>query len=211
MTTTRTIAPIWTAPQPLILASRSEARRALLSAAGIAFEAKPADIDEREVERQFRSAGGNMAGLASALAEAKAVVASRENPEAWTLGADQVLLLDGQALHKPADRASAGRSLTSLAGRTHWLISAFCLARAGRPVGGDEDRARLTMRPLGSTAIDRYLDLAAPAVLSSVGAYQLEGVGVHLFERIEGDHSTILGLPMLRLLALLRSQGLLSL
>ena len=136
---------------------------------------------------------------------------SNTRPEAYCVGADQVLIVGGQIVHKPLGRADAGRSIAALSGRTHSLISAFCLARAGRAIGRDSDRASLKMRQLDQWAIERYLDLAGPSVVSSVGAYQVESVGLHLFEAIEGEHSTILGLPMLKFLAMLRREGLLAL
>jgi septum formation protein len=199
---------VWTGEDPLILASRSSTRRDLLSAAGIAAEVVSPDIDERRVEERYLADGGSIDGVALHLAQVKAVSASLSCGQAFCLGADQTLTVGGRLLHKPRDLAEAAHSLAALAGRTHRLTSAFCLARGGKPLIADSDTADLHMRALDAREIARYLDLAGPAVLSSVGVYQLEGLGVHLFDRIEGDHATILGLPILKVLAWLRGQGL---
>jgi septum formation protein len=192
----------------LVLASTSATRRALLDAAGLPVEARAPGVDERAVEAA--AAGLSPEGLAGRLAEAKALAVSRTAPGRIVLGADQVLDLDGRVFHKPADREGARAHLAALAGRTHALRSAAVLARDGAVVATLCETARLAMRPLPPDAIARYVEAAGDRVLSSVGAYQLEGLGVHLFERIEGDHSTILGLPLLPLLAHLRALGLLA-
>ena len=127
------------------------------------------------------------------------------------IGADQTLACEGSPFHKPADRAAAQEQLAALSGRTHVLHSAFAIAEHGAVVHEDVAEARMTMRALSADAVERYLDLAGEAALHSVGAYQVEGLGIHLFERIEGDHSTILGLPLLPLLTALRERGLLAL
>jgi septum formation protein len=193
---------LWRADYPLVLASGSAARRALLAAAGLRFEAVPADIDERALEASLP--GAAPAELALALARAKAAAVSAERPQALVIGADQVLSCEGALFHKPATRAEALRTLAALSGRTHRLTSAFALCRGGESVAAQADAADLTMRALDEAALALYLDAAGPAALGSVGVYQWEGLGAHLFERVEGDHSTILGLPMLRLLAALR-------
>jgi len=203
--------PVWAGASPLVLASRSASRRALLEACGLTVECVAADVDERAEEALYLASGGDADGLAGALARAKAVAASATRPRAWCVGADQTLTVAGRLMHKAADRQEAVRSLVGLAGRTHRLTSAFCVARDGEALVVDEDSAELDMRPLDETAIRRYLDLAGPDVLASVGVYQLEALGAHLFERIRGDHFTILGLPLLKLLAWLRAEGLLSL
>jgi nucleoside triphosphate pyrophosphatase len=203
-------ATVWAGEDPLILASKSSSRRALLSAAGIAAEVVSPDIDERRVEERYLAQGGSIDGVALHLAQVKAVSVSRLRDEAFCLGADQTLSVGRRLLHKPRDLAEAAHSLSVLAGRTHRLTSAFCLARGGKPLFAESDTADLHMRALDAREIARYLDLAGPAVLSSVGVYQLEGLGVHLFDRIEGDHSTILGLPILKLLAWLRLQNLIA-
>ncbi len=204
-------ARIWAAEGPLALASKSAARRALLEAAGLRAEIVAADVDERALEARFFAGGGRAADLAAALAEAKALAASQARPEAYCLGADQTLTLGDRLLHKPTDLAEAAQSLGALAGRRHRLTSAFSVARSGRTLVVDADHADLQMRALDRRRIDRYLELAGPVVLSSVGAYQLEGLGVHLFDRVEGDYATILGIPMFKLLDWLRREGLISL
>lgn len=201
---------VWAGEDPLILASRSLSRRALLSAAGIEAEVVSPDIDEREVEERYLAEGGSIEGVALHLAQVKAVSASLVRGEAFCLGADQTLTIAGQLLHKARDLVEAAHSLAGLAGRTHRLTSAFCLARGGKQLFAESDTADLHMRALDAREIARYLDLTGPAVLSSVGVYQLEGLGVHLFDRIDGDYATILGLPILKLLVWLRSQGLIA-
>jgi septum formation protein len=201
---------LWIGVSPLLLASKSASRRALLVAAGLPFDSAPAEIDERTVEEGLLRLGETAAGLAAALARAKALEVSARRPEALTLGADQTLLLAGRLLHKSATLAEAAAALSAMNGRMHRLTSAFALARAGRIVAEDSDFADLTMRALDAGQIERYLAAAGASVLASVGAYQLEGLGAHLFDTIAGEHSTILGLPMLKLLAALRGLGLLA-
>lgn len=181
----------------------------LLANAGIAFEAVPADIDERAV--QEASGFSTPSEIAALLAREKALVVSRGRPGLIVIGADQTLALEKRLFTKPADRAQALAQLGALAGRSHELHSAVAVARDGKILFETIAVARLTMRRLSEAAIAAYLDEAGEAVVtSSVGAYQLEGLGVHLFERIEGDHFTILGLPLLPLLDFLRSQHLLA-
>ena len=199
---------IWADVAPLMLASRSESRRALLVAAGLEVEVHPAEIDERAFERQFFEEGGAPRDLALALAQAKALAISGLKPDTYCLGADQTLILEGQLIHKPRDLAEAAQTLTALAGRKHSLISAYAVARSGMTLIVDDAEAELTMRVLDRETIRKYLNLAGQSALSSVGGYQLEGLGVHLFEGIEGDHFTVLGMPMLRLLSWLRLQRL---
>ena len=202
---------LWIGHSPLVLASKSASRRALLAAAGLPFEVESADMDERGVEETLSQQGEAATGLALALARAKALAVSARRPQALTLGADQTLILDGQPMHKAPTRAAAAAALQALSGRSHRLASAFALARDGVVLAEDNDSADMTMRALDAAQIARYLDIAGPAVLASVGAYQIEGLGAHLFESISGDHATILGLPMLKLLAALRGLGLLAL
>ncbi len=202
---------LWSGPGPLVLASQSASRRALLAAAGLDAETVPANLDERSLERGHFAGGGSIESLASRLAQAKAQAVSMLRPDAFCLGADQTLTIEGRLMHKPRDLADAARSLRALAGRTHRLTSAYCVARRGQALIVETDHAELRMRRLDRETIVRYLDLAGPGVLSSVGAYQIEGLGVHLFDRIEGDLGTILGMPMLKLLAWLRVEGLISL
>ena len=199
---------LWRGEHPLILASQSRARQMLLANAGIAFEPVPADIDERAVQQ----ASGLVApgDIATLLAREKALWVSSRKPGRFVVGADQTLALEERLFSKPAGRAAAREQLQALAGRSHELHSAVAVARDGKILFESCTVARMTMRPLSETAIDGYLDEAGEAVTSSVGAYQLEGLGIHLFERIEGDHFTILGLPLLPLLAFLRSERLLG-
>jgi septum formation protein len=199
---------IWREQFALILASQSRARQMLLANAGISFDAIPADIDERALQKNSGlSAPGEIAGL---LAREKACFVSSKNPGRYVVGADQTLALGNRLFSKPAGRTQAADQLRLLAGHTHELHSAVAVARDGKIVFSDVIVARMTMRRLAENEIQAYLDQAGQAVTTSVGAYQLEGLGVHLFERIEGDHFTILGLPLLPLLAFLRSEGLLS-
>ena len=199
---------IWQGKEPLILASQSRARQMLLADAGIDFESVPADIDERAAQQSAcLSAPGDVAAL---LAHEKAVAVSRRKPDRYVIGADQTLALGDHLFNKPLDRTQAAEQLHALAGHTHELNSAVAVARGGKIVFEHVAIARMTMRPLNEAEIEAYLDRAGKAVTSSVGAYQLEGLGVHLFERIEGDHFTVLGLPLLPLLAFLRSEKLLA-
>jgi septum formation protein len=191
------------------LASQSRARQMLLANAGLKFEAIPADIDERAVEET--SGLSTPSEIAALLAREKALVVSRARPRSIVISADQTLALGKRLFTKPADRAQALAQLGALAGRSHELHSAVAVARDGKIMFETVAVARLTMRRLSEAAIAAYLNEAGEAVVtSSVGAYQLEGLGVHLFERIEGDHFTILGLPLLPLLDFLRSQHLLA-
>ena len=199
---------VWRGKSPLILASQSRARQALLTNAGISFEAVTAETDERAVQQASGlSAPGEIASL---LAREKALSVSARQPGKFVIGADQTLALGERLFSKPAGRAQAAEQLRTLAGRSHELHSAVAVARDGKILFEAVAIAGMTMRRLGEAEIDVYLDEAGDAVTSSVGAYQLEGLGVHLFERIEGDHFTILGLPLLPLLAFLRSQRLLG-
>jgi septum formation protein len=199
---------IWRGTKPLILASQSRARQSLLANAGIPFEAIPARLDERAIElASALSAPGEIAGL---LARDKALFVSEKHPDRFVVGADQTLILGERLFSKPAGHAQAAAQLRALAGQSHELHSATAVARDGEILFEDVSIARMTMRSLDDVAISAYLDAAGEAVTTSVGAYQLEGLGVHLFERIEGDHFTILGLPLLPLLKFLRSQGLLQ-
>jgi septum formation protein len=196
---------IWHGRHPLILASQSRARQALLAGAGIAFEAVPAEIDEREIQRTSGLAAPGE--IASLLARQKALWVSSRQPDRIVVGADQTLALGKQLFSKPAGRAQAADQLRTLAGNSHELHSAVAVARDGNILFETVSVARMTMRQLSEAQINAYLDEAGVAVTTSVGAYQLEGLGIHLFERIEGDHFTILGLPLLPLLAFLRGEG----
>jgi septum formation protein len=202
---------LWIGAARLVLASKSESRRLLLESAGLDVDVAAAAIDERELEREFLTRGGDPAALAAALAKAKALAVSASRPETLCLAADQTLLLDGKLFHKAANFSEAARNLRALSGRTHVLISAACVARAGEILFETSQNAFMTMRVLEDAAIERYLATAGHAVLSSVGAYQVEGLGIHLFEAIDGAHPAILGLPLLPLLNWFRAQGFLGL
>jgi septum formation protein len=199
---------LWRGKYPLILASQSRARHALLANAGIDFEAVPADINEREIQQASGlSTPGDIAAL---LARRKALSVSLRQPGRFVVGADQTLARGARLFAKPAGRAQAAEQLRALAGGSHELHSAVAVARDGEILFEGVFIARMTMRQLGEPEIVAYLDAAGEAVTTSIGAYQLEGLGVHLFERVEGDHFTILGLPLLPLLAFLRSEQLLG-
>jgi septum formation protein len=199
---------LWRGKDPLILASQSRARQMLLANAGIRFDAVPAGIDERAV--QLASGLRAPGEIASLLAREKALDVSRGQPGKYVVGADQTLALETRLFSKPAGRVAAAEQLRDLAGRSHELHSAVAVVRDGKILFEAVAIARMTMRPLSEAEIRSYLDKAGAAVTTSVGAYQLEGLGVHLFERIDGDHFTILGLPLLPLLAFLRSERLLG-
>ena len=192
----------------LVLASRSPMRAGLLTAAGIPFETDPASVDEAEIKSAFRARGANVEVAAEALAELKARRTAARHPGAFVIGADQILADGATWLDKPVDRADATAQLRRLAGRTHELVTATCVLGDGERLWHHVARARLAMRPLVDRAIEQYLDGAGESALSSPGAYQIEGPGVQLFARIEGDHAGILGLPLLPLLAFLRGHGI---
>jgi septum formation protein len=199
---------LWRGDAPLLLASTSPTRRMLLESAGLIVDVQASDVDERAVEAA--GAHDGPPALALRLAREKALAVSRRRPDRLVVGADQTLACKGKMFHKPLDRAEAGEQLAALSGRTHVLHSAFALAQGGAVLHHGIEGAHMTMRDLDTDAIELYLDAAGEAPMQSVGAYQVEGLGIHLFERIEGDHSTILGLPMLPLLAALREEGLLA-
>jgi len=197
------------AREAVVLASGSMTRRRMLQAAGIAVTVDPAAIDEDEIKRSLRAGGGNAAECATALAETKALRVSTRHKNLLVLGTDQILECDGAFFDKPKDRASAAAQLAALAGRRHHLVSAAAVARNGAVIWRHVDRAELSMRPLSERFISRYIEAGGEDLLQTVGAYRLEGLGAQLFERTEGDFFTILGLPLLPLLAFLRDQGLL--
>lgn len=191
----------------LILASASPARARVLSAAGIAFEQMPAAVDEEDMKAAMHAENAPPEDAAAGLAELKATRVSSRAPGALVVGADQILDCSGAWFDKPADRAAAEASLRALSGRAHTLVSAVCVVRDGTRLWHGVGQATLHMRTLEPDFIAAYLDAAGPEVLSSVGVYQLEGLGAHLFTRIEGDYFTILGLPLLPLLSFLREHG----
>jgi septum formation protein len=199
---------LWRGKEPLVLASQSKARQSLLANAGITFESDPAEIDEREIQASSgRSAPGQIASL---LAREKARAVSARRQGRTVVGADQTLALGTRIFNKPSSLAKAADQLRALSGHCHELHAAVAVVRDGKLLFEHVSIARMTMRRLGDAEIDSYLEEAGDAVTSSVGAYQLEGLGIHLFERIEGDHFTILGLPLLPLLAFFRSEHLLG-
>jgi len=195
-----------------ILASTSPARAAMLNAAGIPFETQPPGVDEDEVKAALRAEGVDApARIADALAEHKALRISRRFPDALVLGADQVLSLpDGTMFDKPADLGDAASQLRALRGREHLLISAAVLAERGVVVWRTRDEARLIVRDFTDAFLERYLAVGGAELLSSVGGYLVEGLGAQLFTRIDGDHFTVRGLPLLPVLEQLRERHILS-
>ena len=199
---------LWRGNGPLVLASQSRARQTLLANAGIDFESEPAEIDERAIQAASGLvAPGAIAGL---LAREKARFVSARRQGHYVIGADQTLALGSRIFNKPAGRAQAADQLRALAGHAHDLYAAVAVAHDGKILFEHVAIARMSMRRLSDAEIETYLNEAGAAVTSSVGAYQLEGLGVHLFEHIDGDHFTILGLPLLPLFAFLRSERLLG-
>jgi septum formation protein len=199
---------LWRDSDPLLLASRSEARRILLAAAGVPVEICPADIDERAL--QARAGLSTPHAIAGMLAREKALAVARSHPGRLTLGADQTLGFNEQCLSKPADRTAARAQLLALRGFAHTLYSAIVFVQDRDVLFEHVAPARLVMRSFSDDFLERYLDAAGEAVTQSVGGYQLEGPGVQLFERIDGDYFTILGLPLLDALGFLRRHGSLA-
>lgn len=200
--------PLWLDPHPLVLGSRSSARRDMLAATGIPVELAPADIDERGVEA--RAGAMSPSDAAILLAREKARVAGANFTGRFVIGADQTLALGDRRFSKAKDRTSARETLRALSGKTHELHSAVAVSTDGRVVFSAVDTARMTMRSLSDRYIEAYLGEAGDGVRSSVGVYQLERLGIQLFEKIEGDHFTILGMPLFALLAFLRREGRLA-
>lgn len=198
---------LWRGEQPLVLASKSAARLTLLVHAGVPVETIAIDIDERAVEEEAGAI--DPARVALLLARAKALKGAEASPGRIVVGADQTLALGPDIFHKPRSVEAAREQLQRLAGQTHALHSAVAVAFDGEVLFDTVVSAFLTMRPLSEEALESYLSAAGQRVLTSVGAYQLESVGVHLFTRVDGDHFTILGLPLLQLLAFFRTQSLL--
>lgn len=193
--------------EKLILASASPFRKALLADAGLDVEAVPAEVDERALEAPLQGSGTSPEDVALILAEAKALDVSERRPGALVLGCDQTLSVGDEIFHKPADMEGARRHLLALSGKTHQLNSAAVLVRDGQVLWRHVGIANLTMRRLDPAFIGRHLARVGDKALQSVGAYQVEGEGIQLFDRIEGDHFTIVGLPLLPLLDELRKLG----
>lgn len=193
--------------EKLILASGSPFRKAMLVNAGLDIETITADVDERAIEAPLQDSGVSPEDVALILAEAKAVDVSERNRGALVLGCDQTLSLGDTVFHKPADMEGARRHLLALSGKTHQLNSAAVLVRDGEVLWRHVGIANLTMRNLAPAFIGRHLARVGKKALASVGAYQIEGEGIQLFEKIEGDYFTIVGLPLLAVLAELRSLG----
>jgi septum formation protein len=197
--------PLWTAADALILASRSSARQKLLAAAGVPIEVQPSDLDERKLEAGAVSL--DAAAMAGVLARKKASLVGRRQPGRLVLGADQILALDGKRFAKPPDRAAARAQLCALCGRSHELHSAISFVQDETVLFEHVGSVRLTMRQFSERFLDLYLDAVGSAASESVGAYQIEGLGIQLFERVEGDYFTVLGLPLMQALGFLRQHG----
>jgi septum formation protein len=191
----------------LILASKSQARKALMSNAGLVFETIAADVCEATLKTNRLAEQAAPAGIAADLADAKAIEVSNRYPAALVIGADQTLDLEGRLFDKPADLIEARAQLLALRGQSHRLHAAATLARGGEVVWRTVETATLRVRPFSGAFLERYLAAEADDIIHCVGAYRLEGLGVQLFERIDGDYFTILGLPLLSVLEALRSQG----
>lgn len=199
--------PLWLSSDPLVLASRSKVRQKLLVAAGIPVEVCPADLDEREVESAAPSQ--EPAAVAGFLARGKALSVELSNPGRLVLGADQLLALDGKRFSKPSDRTQARAQLLALSGRTHTLYSAVAFVQNATVQFEHVSTAQMIMRTLSDRFLEHYLDAVGSAATEGVGAYQLEGLGVQLFERVDGEYFTVLGLPLLEVLDFLRRHGFL--
>ncbi|MEO1774596.1 MAG: Maf family protein [Pseudomonadota bacterium] len=200
---------IETETETLVLASASAVRAAMLTAAGVAIEVLPARIDEEAVKAAMRAEGAPARDQADKLAELKALRISARRPGQLVLGADQVLVAEGAVYDKPADRAGAEAQLGSLRGKPHELLSAAVIALNGAPIWRHVGRARLLMRPFTDAFLSGYLDQMGESVTETVGGYRLEGEGVQLFARVDGDYFTVLGLPLLEVLGFLRARGVL--
>ena len=194
---------------PLVLASTSPARRAMLAGAGLAFEAVAPGVDEEAVKASFRAEGAPARDLADALAEMKARAVSNRRRDALVLGADQVLAHEGGTLDKPRDIAEAREHLALLRGGTHRLLSAAAICEGGRTVWRHVGVATLTMRPFSDAFLDDYVAAEGETLLGTVGGYRIEGRGAQLFSRVAGDHFSILGLPLLEVLGYLRAREVL--
>ena len=191
----------------LVLASGSTVRAKLLIGAGLTFDVRSSDVDEGALKKSNNGLAAN--DLAEILAQAKALAISKDSMEALVIGADQILECEGQIYDKPVGASGVRSHLRALRGRVHQLVSAVCVAEEGAIVWSHTAIANLIMRDFDDIYVEHYIQQAGPEVQSSVGAYRLEDIGIQLFERIEGDYFTILGLPLLPLLAFLRQHGIL--
>ena len=199
---------LWRNERPLLLASTSKTRLKLLQEILLPVETLGADVDERGIEAGLQKDGADPVQVALALARAKASDVAQKNSDRWVVGADQTLALGTEQFHKPTSLEGARDHLQRLRGQTHQLHSAVVCMNGGREVFAHVETAHLTMRNFGDDFLEAYLAAAGSAVMQSVGAYQLEGLGIHLFDKVEGDHSTNLGLPLLPLLAFFRQADL---
>lgn len=195
-------------PHPLVLASGSAVRAQMLRNAGIAFTVRAAAVDEGLVKASMRAQGADVATVAEALAATKAQQVSRRDPAALVIGADQMLTCDADWFDKPVDAAAAKAQLLALRGRMHRLISAVCVAQGGDILWHSVESARLTMRPFGEAFLDEYIDKMGEDITATVGCYEIEGLGIQLFSKVEGDCFTIQGMPLLPLLDFLRGHGI---
>lgn len=191
-------------PPPLILASASKSRASVMRSAGLVFEQIPAHVDEDAIKASMKAEGASAAECALALAEFKAGTISQRYPGALVIGADQMLDCEGEWFDKPKDIAGARNHMLTLRGKTHVLPTSVTVALNGSPIWHHTSQPRMTVRPFTDAFLDEYLAVVGEAVTSSVGAYHLEGRGAQIFAKVEGDFFTVLGLPLLELLAFLR-------
>jgi septum formation protein len=191
----------------IILASNSKIRAELLENTGLSFEIQPANIDEAAIREIFRTEEMDPADVAEVLAETKATEISKKNPDALVIGCDQILALGDEIFEKPKNRDEAQSALFKLRGKTHTLISAVVLVKNNEVIWRYSENANLKMHEFSPEFLGQYMALCGDKILSSVGAYQLESFGIHLFEEIKGDYFTVLGFPILALLKFLRSKG----